>query len=105
MLPMSTHPKGTLLVGLSSCGNVDFDEDPDSPMSHDTVVAVESMEEASRVAQEYRDRYHLGGGNWVPAPIVDADSGEQVAYVSYNGRVWPGSKYDPKAEPLCEAAR
>ncbi len=56
MLPMSTHPKGTLLVGLSSCGNVDFDEDPDSPMSHDTVVAEESMDEASRVAQEYRDR-------------------------------------------------
>jgi len=53
------------------------------------LVEVAGYAEASEVCRRFIDEHDLGGGNWTGGAITD-DAGQQVAYVSYNGRVWEG---------------
>jgi hypothetical protein len=55
---------------------------------------------ASRLVCEARDRAGIGGSRFTPPVIYRGD--EQVAYVSYNGRVWAGKpgQWKPGCEPL-----
>jgi hypothetical protein len=50
-------------------------------------VAVETLDEASRVVRAYITRNGLGGGNFPTAPVTD-ERCRKVAQVSFNGRVW-----------------
>lgn len=63
---------------------------------------VASYEQASRMFCIARDKSGEGASNTPTPQIVDED-GKVVAYISYNGRVWPGSEYVAGATPLCEA--
>jgi hypothetical protein len=66
--------------------------------------SVDSFEEASRVVNRFISENDLGAGNWTGGAIYK--DGKQVAYVSYNGRVWsgvPNSK--AKSKLLCESQR
>lgn len=61
---------------------------------------VESLRDASEKWERFRDTVNAGYseiGNGVP--IFD-QTGKQVAYVSYNGKVWPGKDYNPNNEAL-----
>jgi hypothetical protein len=73
--------------------------DPGGPRRQ--TVPVSSFEEASRVCQAYIGKHELGGGNWTGGAIYDG-RGKQIAYVSYNGRVWPGkaSEWKPGAKEI-----
>lgn len=77
-----------LTIKLSSVGNPDHRQY--SPLSPSTTVEIESLEEASKVCLNYIYEYELGGGNWSGGQVYQ--SGKQVAYVSYNGRVWFGDE-------------
>ena len=99
------HAEYRFLVQLESAGNVDFEEDPDVAYSRPMMLGVESLEEASIAAQRYRDAYGLGGGNWIPAKIIDTATGDVVAEVSYNGKVWPAVAWRPGLKPLLEAVK
>lgn len=68
-------------------------------LSRIKAVEVASYAEASAEVRKHIEKNDLGAGCSSSAPaftggeILNA-SGEQIAHVSYNGRVWPGSKHD-----------
>ncbi len=59
---------------------------------------VASYEQASEMFSAARDRSGLGSSD-VPNGRIFSGA-EQVAYISYNGKVWAGSTYQPAAVPL-----
>ncbi len=77
-------------------------------------VPVPSFEAASKKCQEFIRDNELGGGNWGGAPyyerdrwpgtILDAATGDPVAYVSYNGRVWDSERAVGKEIPILESS-
>lgn len=86
---------GTFTVTLSSVGNPDYRQDPTTslygvPKFEKTV---HSLQEASKACRDYIDTHELGGGNWSGGHVYNSKH-EQVAYISYNGRIWEkGSEY------------
>jgi hypothetical protein len=73
-------------LNMSSRGNPDFRENPNDALSPIIVSEVASWQEASAACDAYIAQYHLGGGNWTGGQIYE--QGQQLARVSYNGRVW-----------------
>lgn len=57
-------------------------------------VKCTSLQEAAKKCREYIERNNLGGGNWTGGAVFFHKDGsaltgmEQVATVSYNGRIW-----------------
>jgi hypothetical protein len=49
---------------------------------------VETLADAAKTCRQYIDHNELGGGNWTGGQVFKGNSNEQVARVSYNGRVW-----------------
>lgn len=80
----------TYLVNLANVGNIDHDENPFAPLPGTTTykASVQSLEEAVVVCRQYIEYNELGGGNWIGGQVTNADTGEHVAYISYNGRAW-----------------
>lgn len=78
-----------LTVVLDSVGNIDVGQDPFQPLFGvpRKKIQVKTLEEASVECKKYRDEYQLGGNNWAGGQVFDS-LGKQIAYVSYNGRVW-----------------
>lgn len=63
------------------------------------VRAVQSVEEASKLWQEYRDREGLGSRGSPHVTVVNAATGETVARISYNGRIWPAKPTPREGAP------
>jgi hypothetical protein len=61
-------------------------------------VNVSSFEEASRIYTQYRDA-SLEGASTFPDGII-LDRTRTVARVSYNGKVWPPTKWSRRQVPL-----
>lgn len=84
-------------VTLSACGNIDHNENPYNNIVNGTridgkVVEANSIKECQKIVREYIERNLLGGGNWTGGKVFK--DGEQVGYISYNGRYWDkGSEY------------
>lgn len=79
-------------VFLANCGNIDRGQDPDRPLyatKSGYWKPVDSLENASRACRDYIESYDLGGGNWIGGAVRDAGTKEEVAKISYNGRIWP----------------
>jgi len=76
----------TMRVQMSSYGNIDWDEDPNVPISPNKFWVVGSFKEASGVCLAYIKEFHLGGGHWTGGKIYDKET--LLGRVSYNGRVW-----------------
>lgn len=84
-------PWDGLVVYLGSCGNPDFGQDPNHPLygaEKNRLALVKSLEDASRLCREFITKNELGGGNWTGGHVFNAVSGEALALVSYNGRIW-----------------
>ena len=82
------------IVYLSNCGNIDYGQDYTTtlPNTEKEISLCDTLQDCSKVCQEYINENNLGGGNWDGGYVYQ--SGEQVAYISYNGRIWPkGDKY------------
>lgn len=54
----------------------------------------------SAAARAYIEAGDLGGGNWPEIRILEAATGDHVATVSYNGRVWPPVPWHSGLKPL-----
>lgn len=54
------------------------------------VKAVDTYEEASAIYQAYRDVKGLGSSRLRPLILVNK-AGNEIAHISYNGRVWKGA--------------
>lgn len=77
-------------VKLTNCGNPDrMQFSPVAPQGG--IIEVASFEEASAWCRFYIEAHELGGGNWSGGHIYE--NGKQIARVSYNGRVWKGTKW------------
>ena len=64
---------------------------------------VASFEQASLMVCAARDELDRRTGLASSAfknPLIVDESGTAIGYVSYNGRVWPGSEYNADATPL-----
>jgi hypothetical protein len=82
-----------LQVFLSTCGNPDRHQDPGRPFYGAPTPAwvdVLSFTDASRCCREFIDGNGLGAGNWAGGDVRNKETGEVIAHVSYNGRVWRG---------------
>jgi hypothetical protein len=80
-------------VQLSSIGNPDFNQNPNMTLfgcEPNKSVEVKTFKEASDVCTKFINDNDLGSGNWDGGQIFDGK--KQVAYVSYNGRVWQGQE-------------
>lgn len=89
-------------VFLSNHGNVDRDQDPYHPLygtESGIWVPCDSIEEAQRIAEQYRDDNGLGGGNWGETNVRDVETGEVLGHISYNGRFWPADGSDHVEAP------
>jgi len=64
---------------------------------------VPSLEAASAMYSAARDKSGLGASQFRDGRVVDID-GNQVARISYNGRVWPAEDWHAAQKPLVEAA-
>ena len=60
---------------------------------------IATFEQASRMFCIARDKSGEGAST-IPSPKIVDERGAVIAYVSYNGRVWPGAEYQPDATPL-----
>ncbi len=68
-----------------------------------TLVEVKDFADASRRYSLLREKANLGASQLPPGSIVDFETGKEVAYISYNGRVWRDRSakellYDPTAD-------
>jgi len=88
---------------LDSRGNPDFGQNHRQrmPMVPRRIRRLTSYAQASAACQSYITYHGLGGGNWAGGQILDAQTGEQKAHVSYNGKVWAGREEDWTAETPC----
>ncbi len=78
-----------LTVKLSSCGNPDFQQNPNEPLygcPTKVYAEVATLEGASLICLKYIAGWELGGGNWDGGQVYKGN--KQIARVSYNGRVW-----------------
>lgn len=85
-----------MFVLLSSCGNIDFGQNPYESLYGvpTNLVEVPSLEEASAVCRNYIEQHELGGGNWTGGFVFETnDYQNQIAYISYNGRIWTEGEY------------
>lgn len=71
---------------------------------HRATTAVTSLEDASRVFADLRDRHESPSSRADDGVVKELD-GRTVAIVSYNGRVWGAEGWRPGASPLVEAIR
>src|SRR5687767_8332741 len=70
-----------------------------------TLVACATLADASALYQRATAVHEASGkraANFPDGLVYDTTGAKpkQVAYVSWNGKVWAGRKYDPAAEPL-----
>ena len=89
-------------VTLSSVGNPDFRQDPNSPLygcEKNKKVKVSSFKEARDLCVKFINDNDLGSGNWSGGDVSD-DSGKIIAVVSYNGRVWEGDTLTGKNKEI-----
>lgn len=87
-----------LEVWLSSVGNPDHGQDPSRPLFGVSQYwqAVDSLARASAMCRSYIVGNDLGGGNWTGGLVRRRETHEEIATVSYNGRVWrKGTGTDP----------
>ena len=78
--------KGVFTVKLSACPNPDFPPRDDLPLPR--LVKVGSLNEASRALRQFVEEHDLGGGECRDGEVFDDSTGERVAMVSYNGKLW-----------------
>lgn len=81
---------------LQSVGNPDFSQY--APVSNPTAVKGSTLRAMVKAAEDYREEWNLGGGNWVDPEV--RLNGKPVAWISYNGRVWDGPY--PKAKEITD---
>lgn len=81
-----------LQVYLTSVGNPDYNQDPNKclPNAPSLFKPVDSIQAASKVCLEYISEFELGSGNWKGGQVYKDNM--QIAYISYNGRIWWGNK-------------
>ena len=78
-----------LRVALFTRGNPDLGQDPSQPLLGipNRFARVTSLLDARRRVRAFIDQHSLGAGNWAGGQVLDGCD-QQVAYISYNGRVW-----------------
>lgn len=77
-----------MYVILTAHGNVDHGQDPNKQIAVKDIELIFTFAGASKACKDYIKENNLGAGNWSGGRIYDHAGGKQIAYVSYNGRVW-----------------
>jgi len=85
-------------VKLSACQSPDFPPREDLPLPR--VVKAGSLDEAARACRRFIEENDLGSGNCHDGEVFDDSTGERVAMVSYNGRLWTPENDWRKRRPI-----
>lgn len=59
-----------------------------------------SVSDMAQASKAYRDSVGDRGASMMPNGLLLDQHDRQVGYVSYNGKIWAGTEYDPEAVPL-----
>jgi hypothetical protein len=87
MSKKTERPK--LRVRLAAVGKPDMKQFYGLGVAAPTEIReVKTLKAASKACEKYLRDWDLGAGNWVGGQIAN-EQGEQIARVSYNGRIWP----------------
>lgn len=77
-------------VTLKAMPNPDFDQYGDIGVPASRAL-VQTLRAASKLCRDYIAAWNLGGGNWAGGQVYR--DGDQIAQISYNGRVWVPGRY------------
>lgn len=84
---------------IKTVGNPDFGQDHRKSVSPESHLTFATLAEAGPLLRAYVDQWSIGSGNLCPVMVTDED-GNDIARVSYNGRVWPPGPWTPSMQPL-----
>ena len=75
-------------VTLESVGNPDYGQNPLATMPgvRNHTAHCETLEQCADECRRFIERHDLGGGNWSGGEVLVM--GQQVARISFNGRIW-----------------
>ena len=76
-----------MYVKLTAHGNIDHGQNPHAFIVNEDVEFIFTFTGASKACKDYIGKHNLGGGNWTGGQVFN-DEDQQIARVSYNGRVW-----------------
>lgn len=95
------EPPLPYIVQLRNIGNPDHGQNPLKPLPMTRCIdrPVMNLILARTEVLNYIKSYRLGGGNWSGGRVVDANTGREVAYISYNGRIWQPAKEFQERKP------
>ena len=65
------------------------------------ITNLSSLEDCQRAYMEARDKSGLGASQFGSGELFD-EMGQQLAYLSYNGRLWPPVAWHPELKPLAD---
>lgn len=88
ILHFSDAGKDLYRVGLTSCGNIDYGEEPSMPLEDVPSLYFygETIEDCQREARRFIEGFALGAGQWAGGLVFKGD--EYTGLISYNGRFW-----------------
>lgn len=68
------------------------------------IKGVRTLVEVQRAYIKARDAFDAGASQFSSGAVYD-EAGQEVARVSYNGRLWPAGEWFPGQQPLAEAPK
>ena len=75
------------IVNLSTCGNIDYGQNPYEPMYGvpSYTLGCQTIDECRKEVRDYIEHYDIGSGNWTGGQVYD-DRGNLIGQIYYNGK-------------------
>ena len=75
------------IVDLSTCGNIDYGQNPYEPMYGvpSYMFKCQTIEEGIQEVRRYIELFDIGFGNWIGGQVYD-ENDNLIGRICYNGR-------------------
>lgn len=75
------------IVDLSTCGNIDYGQNPYEPMYgvSSYMFKCQTIEEGIQEVRRYIELFDIGSGNWIGGQVYD-ENDNLIGRIHYNGK-------------------